>query len=121
MIFIASPYTHPDYSVRQRRYKRVQEYTHRCMQLGEVVFSPIVYGHVFVQYDERAITSDYWKDFNDHMLMASTSMRVYCLPGWDTSAGVDAEIAYAYRLTIPMEYVTPTEVVTFEELPHEDI
>lgn len=107
MIYIASPYTHPSVGVRNRRYSRVHAYTYHCMQLGEVVFSPIVYGHEFVNYTERAISSDYWEAFNDHMLITSDAMRVYMLEGWDSSRGVAAEIENAQRLTIPIEYVTP--------------
>ena len=115
MIFICSPYTHSDHIVREFRYQTVRKYTYNCMQLGEIVFSPIVYGHEFVNFDERAITSSYWKDFNDHMLSTADSVRVLMLPGWCSSVGVAAEIAYANRLTSAVSYVTNT--VLAEEQP----
>jgi len=93
----------------------VRKYTYQCMCLGETVFSPIVYGHEFVNFDERAITSSYWKSFNDHMLITADSVRVLMLPGWCSSVGVAAEIELANRLTSAVSYVTNT--VLAEEQP----
>ena len=93
----------------------MRKYTYQCMCLGETVFSSIVYGHEFVNFSQEAITSEYWKCFNDHMLMSATSMRVYQIPGWARSRGIADEINYAQRLTIPVEYVTC--LVLAEEQP----
>lgn len=106
MIYIASPYTHKDEQIRNLRYKQVHRYTRLCMFRGEIVFSPIVYGHEFALIDQRAITHDYWLRFNEHMLLTAHQLRVLQLPGWDRSVGVQAEIAFADHNNIPVVFTT---------------
>lgn len=112
MIYLASPYTHERVYIRQRRYLQAHRYTQRCMDAGEVIFSPIVYGHEFGQRDAAAVPFEYWQDFNRHMIRASGELRVLTLSGWKSSRGVLAEMRYAEELGLPINLV---------ELPDEDI
>jgi len=102
MIYIASPYTHPDPEVRKKRYLQVHHYTRTCMDMGEVVFSPIVYGHEFTGGNEAAISHHYWQRFNEHILINATQMRILKLKGWEESAGIKAELDFAQRNNIPV-------------------
>lgn len=107
MIYIASPYSHTDRAVRQQRYEKVFRYTANLKMQGVVCFSPIVYGHQFHEAGHMPINFEAWQAFNDHMLLAATSMHVLRLPGFDTSAGVKHEVVFADRHGIPVRYITP--------------
>ena len=45
MIYIASPYTHADPAVRQRRFEDVYHYVAERMLQGAVVYSPIAHSN----------------------------------------------------------------------------
>lgn len=45
LIYLASPYSHEDASVRQERYEIVSRVTALLISRGYVVFSPIAYSH----------------------------------------------------------------------------
>lgn len=47
----------------------------------------------------------YWKGFNLIFIGICEKLIVLQLPGWETSVGVQAEIAEARRLGKPVEYM----------------
>lgn len=107
MIYLASPYTHELESIREQRYRQALLYAQHCMSLGELIFSPIVYGHPFVEFGESAIRFTYWQSFNEEILLACHEMRILKLEGWQTSRGIRAEIDFAERLGIDVRTVEP--------------
>lgn len=98
MIYIASPYTHPDESVRIARYELVRNFTIHLMNRNFIVFSPIVYGHELAKTGNLPTDFRYWQRFNDYMIDVSVAVCVLCIDGWDESAGVQHEIFYAQRI-----------------------
>lgn len=107
MIYLASPYTHERADIRNLRYRQTLIYTQHCMTKGEIIFSPIVYGHPFVEFGESAIYHAYWQTFNEEILLACSELRVLKLEGWLTSRGVRAEVDYAERMGIEVRTVEP--------------
>lgn len=105
MIYIASPYSHPDAEVREARYRDVLNYTSTELQKGLVAFSPIVYGHPFAVDLGHAFDHRAWLLFNESLMLRASSIQVLCLPGWLKSKGVSSEIAFAERLRIPVSYI----------------
>jgi hypothetical protein len=108
LIYLASPYSHPNPAVRELRYELARIVTANWLKNGEAMFSPIVYGKSM----EKMIGTDYksWKNFNDAMLTACTSLMVLKLDGWDISKGVQYEIALAKQLGKPVNYLQPPEI-----------
>lgn len=105
LIYLASPYSHPDPLVVQRRFEIVASLTGALFQQGLSVFSPIAYSHQFALAGCGG-TFDTWKEFDIEMLMKCHLLAVLCLDGWNASKGVDAEIDMAeYQLEIPIVYV----------------
>jgi hypothetical protein len=100
MIYVASPYSHPDEAVREKRYLAAFNYCAAQLINGLVVFSPIVYGHLFST--RFGIAGDYltWQRFNDEMLLACNEIHILCLPGWKESKGVAHELALAAQYNI---------------------
>lgn len=102
MIYVASPYSHPDFLIRKSRFLIVEQFVAHCLiNLQTAVFSPIVYWHkIAVDYD---IPSDAqtWLPFNTNMIRRSESMFVLKLEGWQESKGVKLEMNFAKMLNIP--------------------
>lgn len=105
MIYIASPYSHPDPFMRTLRYRQVHKYTRLCMDKGETVFSPIVYGHEFTRDNDTAIPYQYWSEFNHQIILGCKLLRVLKLEGYKNSMGIAGEIAFATAHGIPVEEV----------------
>lgn len=105
MIYIASPYTHPEPAVRNARYVAAQAYTHELLTQAIPCFSPIVYGHQFHLGYGAPQEMDYWQKINEHMLKHSTAVHMLLLPGWEDSAGCRYELALASHLHLDILYV----------------
>lgn len=107
MIYLASPYSHSDETIRQYRYEAALAYTAEQLRSGFIVFSPIVYGH---QFDKRfSIGQDFesWAAINYWMLGACDEIHILAIDGWDTSKGVAEEIRYANHHEITIRMVQP--------------
>ena len=50
MIYLASPYSHPDPLVRHARFEAACQATAGLLRAGRPVFAPIVQGHELVRY-----------------------------------------------------------------------
>jgi hypothetical protein len=106
MIYLATPYTHPEPEVRAARFLAVTLYCAERMAAGELIFSPITYGHAFGELGLAATDHVSWIQFNETMLGISTGVRVLCLRGWELSAGIQHEVEFADKHGIPVEYVS---------------
>ena len=102
MIYVASPYSHPDEAIREARYLAAFNYCAALLINGLPVFSPIVYGHLFST--KSGIATDYktWQRFNDEMLRASSEIHLLCLHGWKESKGIAHELALAAQHNIEL-------------------
>ncbi len=109
MIYLASPYSHPDPAVRATRYQQACWHAVRLMREGRLVYSPIVHSHPL---GELGLPSDwpFWAEHNRDMLGVSSRLVVLALDGWDESVGVAAEIEIARELGLPVEFEAPVEV-----------
>lgn len=104
MIYLASPYSHPDSAVREQRFALTRNYVAAQLALGNALFSPIVYGHQFAELYGFRGDAAAWQPINDEWLRASSRVWVLRLPGWDTSVGVHKEIAQALELDLLVQY-----------------
>ena len=108
MIYVASPYSHPDPAVREARFRAACRATAALVQSGQAVFSPIVHGH---QLTAHGLPADwkFWEPFDHEHLKRSDEVVVLMLDGWRESVGVQAEIRLARELGIPVRYLAPME------------
>lgn len=99
MIYLASPFSHPDPAVRRDRARLA----HRCAAWGlkdnHMVFSPIAYTAIFRRANP-ILPADYesWKPLNEPMIEAAESLWLLAIDGWETNHGVAAELAFAHEL-----------------------
>ena len=110
MIYVASPYSHPDAAVRTARYEEACRHAARLVREGRLAYSPIVHSHPLA---ELGLPGDwsYWADHNRRMLAACDAVVVLALPGWKESRGVAAEVAIAADLGLPVRFEAPDEAV----------
>lgn len=106
-VYVASPYSHPDVSVRWWRYQRACEAAAKLMKAGMRVFAPIPHSHAIARFlDDRLVTDfDFWMAQDLPILRGASRLIVLRLEGWDQSRGVAEELRVAGEMGIPTEYI----------------
>ncbi len=105
MIYVASPYSHSNPKIMEKRYFQVMDYCVGLLGKGEFPYSPIVYGHEMANRYAMRTDAKFWEVFNFHMLQLSNCMHVCMFEGWKESKGVAGEIKEAERIGLPIIYV----------------
>lgn len=114
MIYLASPYSHPDPLERQYRYDRMVKVAGRLLGQDHFVYSPIVHCHPLALATSLPTDFTFWQRYNLHMLEKSDELWVIQLDGWHESLGVQAEIIQALRWNKPVVYVEFEEFINGE-------
>ena len=105
MIYIATPYSHPDLAVMESRFDAACRIAGALMAKGDVVFSPIAHTHPIVIRCALPRGWEYWERYDREMLKCASKMIVVKMPGWDTSKGIAGELAIARDLGLAIEYM----------------
>ena len=105
LIYLASPYNHPDKAIMDSNFDIVTAKAAELVAQGYVVFSPITYGHTLVQYRQMTTNQEFWMGFCLTFLEKSEELYVYMMPGWDKSKGVAEEIEFAKNNNIKITYI----------------
>lgn len=106
MIYLASPYSSPDASIRLARYDAACRAAAWLMKLGHLVFSPIAHSHGIARYCNNDQPWEFWRRQDEWFLERAHALVVLCIDGWETSIGVNAEIQ-AFSPREPIEYYKP--------------
>jgi hypothetical protein len=107
LIYIASPFTTEDPQLKEYRFEVVCAVCAVMMrESGLHVFSPIAHGYPIAKY---GLPTDwgYWEDACKVMISRCQRFVVVMLDGWDKSTGVLAEIEYAKKMGLNIEYIDP--------------
>lgn len=84
MIYLASPYSHPDPQVRAARHVAICKVAAYLMeQLDLVVYSPIAHSHPIERHLRRPQPHDWWMQQCIAMLRRADAVYVLQLPGWE--------------------------------------
>ncbi len=94
MIYIASPYSHDDPIVVEKRYKETQEYVGQLFKENLWAFSPIVHCHALAKMYDLPTDAHYWLGYNLHMLARADALHVLQLYDWIGSVGVRNEVFF---------------------------
>jgi len=105
LIYLASPYSHPDDEVREDNYIVVSNIAADMVSNGYVVFSPISYGHNLLGFKNMPSNWEFWFNFCVAFLLRCDKLVVCKMPGWDNSIGVKEEIEIARNCGIEVEYI----------------
>ena len=106
-IYLASPYSHPDYAVRLRRYFAARDATAWLLRRKLWVHSPIVHCHDLAHAAELPTDFAFWQEYNYTMINHAEMLYVLTLDGHAESVGVAAERRYAAKRGIPVVEFAP--------------
>ena len=112
MIYLASPYSHPDPLIRKTRFLLAKGVVEMFVPTYPL-FSPIVYGHEL--QTGQGTDAKTWQWFNTAILRRCEEMWVLDIPGLAESRGCLQEIELATTLNLRLRWVDQDG--TFLELP----
>lgn len=104
LIYIASPYSHELDDVRVSNFRLVSKLAAKMVAEGNIVISPITYGHVLLDYHAMPSDWDFWKNFCLSFLERCDEIIVYQMPGWENSRGILEEIEFSKSKGIKISY-----------------
>lgn len=109
LVYLASPYSHPDATVRAARFSAACRVAGELMKAGQCVFSPIAHSHPIEQHflDAKPEGHDFWLRQDFAILRHASRLVVLMLEGWEASRGVAAEIDFAKTIGVPVEFKKP--------------
>ena len=110
MIYLASPYSHPDREVRQQRFIDTCTAAASIMSAGRNVYAPIAHGHPIAVAAAAAglvIPTDngFWRDHNRWFIARCSELCILKLDGWRESVGVDDEQTSANEFRKPVTFL----------------
>ncbi len=110
MIYLASPYSHPDPVIREERYRAACRTAAALLREGRSVFSPIAHSHPLTEYGLPADWT-FWKHCDRELLERCDEVLVLLLDGWKDSVGVREEIRIAREMGKPVRYLDIARLV----------
>lgn len=105
LIYLASPYSHPDKKIELLRYELALKHLAKFMNEGHYLFSPIVHCHNAAVKYGLPTDWNYWKGYCCVMVPLCKRMWVLTLDGWEQSSGIKGETDLAKELNIPIDYI----------------
>jgi hypothetical protein len=108
LVYLASPYSHPDEKVRERRYDEVLRIMLLVMQKGFAVYCPIVQiHHVCKLRNPKEFQFSYFEQ-SDKLLLGRCDRLIICeMEGWQSSVGVTEEFRFAREIGLKIYYYNP--------------
>lgn len=111
LIYLAAPYSHPDYSVMERRFDIVNQVAFNLIKKkGYFLFSPISHNHPITDIGFIPLEWERWEEWCLSFLNICEKLIVLQLDEWEISVGVAAEIKFAKKLGIDVEYMSLEEI-----------
>lgn len=106
LIYLSSPYSNPDETVRHERYRWAMLTVTHYLHQGIYLYSPILHNHPITCYDDLG-SAEEWLEFDYVILDRCDEMWVLCIEGWESSLGISAEIAYCNTRGIKVRHIDP--------------
>lgn len=113
MIYLASPYSHPDPAVREHRFQQACRAAAALLRAGILTFSPVAHS-VPIANCGLPTTWDFWRQVDVEYLRHCDALVLLRLPGWERSVGVRAEIALARQWGMPVIELDPAALADAE-------
>jgi len=105
LIYLATAYSHKSFFVMQERYTQASRILGELMKQGKAVFSPIAHTHAAAILVDLPKDWQFWQAHCELMLSKCDKLLVVKMDGWQESRGVQAEIEFAKKLGMPVEYL----------------
>jgi nucleoside 2-deoxyribosyltransferase len=110
VIYLASPYSHPDPAVRRRRFKAACRAAAALLKQGLDVYSPIVHSTPIAACGIDDMDHAFWMRVDKPYLDWCRMVMVLKLDGWRQSRGINMELAAARRLKKPVCFINPADL-----------
>jgi Domain of unknown function (DUF1937) len=110
LTYLASPYSHPDPAVMERRYEAACKAAGYLMKQGECVFAPIAHSHRIGQLLGQSTDHTFWLKQDFAILDKCDEMIVLMLDGWNHSFGVAEEIKRCKEHNKQVRYLFPADL-----------
>ena len=107
LVYLACPYIHPDTRVRAAR-TEIASFWAGLMSPRQPVYSPL--SHAALIHAYTSMSNRDWIDVGLRMVGLCDALHVLCLPGWESSTGVQEERALAAVRGMPEQLVTEQDV-----------
>lgn len=125
LIYLASPYSHSDPKIMEKRFQLVLKATAELTNQGLLIYSPIVHSHPMAVDYKLPTDFNFWQKYNFGMIDHCNAIAVLTIDGWRESKGIKGEMQYAMSTGKDIFYVNPTEPslsrtlveIEFEEQP----
>jgi hypothetical protein len=104
--YVASPYSHPEPSVRDKRFLLVGDLCHNLIDRQITPYSPIMQWHEYARRRDLPTDAKTWERVNHDMLAASSHLTICAVEGWRQSLGVKLEVEWSLELSIPIFLAT---------------
>lgn len=91
MIYLATPYSHPDSSIQELRYEKASELTQILATNSVPCYSPIAFWHPIALRFSLPGDHEFWAIQDLAAMSGCTELWVVTLEGWSTSRGIAAE------------------------------
>lgn len=112
LIYLASPYSHTDPEVVQKRYEQACAAAGEMMRDGgNIVFAPIAHSHDIGRILGNQVggyanetAHAFWMKQDLEILRRCDELHVLMLDGWEYSRGVKEEVAFARANGIPVKH-----------------
>ena len=107
MLYLSSPYSSPDPSVRAERVAVVREVMATLIAAGHVTVCPVAMNHEAMEllYAAGSPGGAYWRELESRLAGICDEMVVRRAPGWRESRGVTREIALFEELGKPVRFI----------------
>lgn len=112
-IYLGSPYAKYHAGMDEAA-RVVTECAGKLMARGFRIYCPIAHGHAVTRYQELPRTWDYWKDQDQPLIDAASSLIVLEMHGWWDSVGLTYEFKSFLEAGKPVVYVEPSELGVVE-------
>ena len=109
-VFVSFPYTHANPSITALRVARAEKYVVSLLNKDLVPYSTITAWEHMLKRHTLSADYSFWKNHCRKMINASLSVHVLMLEGWETSPGVQDEIAIAKSLDKPIDYIPQEDI-----------
>lgn len=117
MIYLACPFRHEDKQIMRKRCAAVLYTAAQLSSNGKYVFSPLTHNGILVDLCQN-VTGEHWMQFDLTILNVCQRLIVLKMEGWESSKGVQIEIAFASKKGIPIEEMIPPEESDYNCLIH---
>lgn len=106
MIYLASPYSHPDQLVRKTRYLLAMQCCAALINGSRAhVWSPIVHCHIMAEDYDLPTDAEFWKEYGFDFLRRADKMLILAIPGWNESKGVKMEMEFCDAIGLKYAFV----------------